>query len=59
MLISVTGGAKSLALDSKLESAVTRGLPGAVRTTGAWTVTGGTNCGCMRLVAAAGGKEAS
>ena len=51
VLISVTGGALyNWNMEPKLERAFKRGLLKAVRTTGAWVVTGGTNCGCMKLV---------
>ena len=50
MLISVTGGAKSLNLDKRLTASFQRGLRAAVRTTKACVVTGGTKSGCMELV---------
>ena len=50
VLISVTGGAKSLNLDKRLTASFQRGLRAAVRTTKACVVTGGTKSGCMELV---------
>lgn len=53
VLISVTGGAQDFELSPKLQVAFDRGLVAAATTTNAWVVTGGTDTGCMKLVAAA------
>ena len=50
LLISVTGGAKKLNLDPKLEQIFECGLLKVAQTPGAWVVTGGTNTGVMRHV---------
>uniref|UniRef100_A0A7S4BVR2 TRPM SLOG domain-containing protein n=1 Tax=Chrysotila carterae TaxID=13221 RepID=A0A7S4BVR2_CHRCT len=51
VIISVTGGAKDFELKSAmLELEFQRGLVEAVQTTGAWTLTGGTDIGVMKLV---------
>ena len=44
VIISVTGGAAgNLGLTSKLDREFKKGLKGAVKTTGAWVITGGTS----------------
>ena len=53
VIISVTGSAADFALDSGLEQIVTQGIARAVRATDAWTFTGGTDTGVMKLVAGA------
>ena len=53
VIISVTGSAADFALDSSLEQIVTQGIARAARATDAWTFTGGTDTGVMKLVAGA------
>ena len=53
VIISVTGSAADFALDSGLEQIVTQGIVDVVRATDAWTFTGGTDTGVMKLVAGA------
>jgi hypothetical protein len=53
VIISVTGSAARCALDSGLEEKVTQGIARAASATHAWTFTGGTDTGVMKLVAGA------
>jgi len=53
VIISVTGSAADFALDSGLEQIVTQGIARAASATDAWTFTGGTDTGVMKLVAGA------
>ena len=53
VLISVTGGAQDFVLSSRLQRVFDRGLVSAAASTNAWVVTGGTDTGCMKLVAQA------
>ena len=53
VIISVTGSAEGLSLDSGLEEKVTQGIARAASATHAWTFTGGTDAGVMKLVAGA------
>ena len=53
VIISVTGSAAHCALDSGLEEKVTQGIARAASATHAWTFTGGTDTGVMKLVAGA------
>ena len=50
VIISVTGSAKGLDLDRRLEHDLSQGLSEAVDHTGGWIVTGGTNTGVMQIV---------
>ncbi|XP_041372305.1 transient receptor potential cation channel subfamily M member-like 2 [Gigantopelta aegis] len=50
LLISVTGGASTFHLKTKLKDAFKRGLMKAALSTGAWIITGGTNAGVMKHV---------
>eukprot|EP00794_Sanderia_malayensis_P009478 gene9478-10468_t len=50
LLISVTGGAKSLKLPDKLIQPFSDGLLNLAKTTNAWVITGGTNTGVMKHV---------
>lgn len=52
-IIGITGSAADFALDSGLEQIVTEGIARAARATDAWTFTGGTDTGVMKLVAGA------
>ena len=53
VVISVTGSATDFALDSGLQQIVTEGIARAAKATDAWTFTGGTDAGVMKLVAGA------
>jgi len=53
VIISITGSATTIALDSGVEQLVTQGIARAARATSAWTFTGGTDAGVMKLVAGA------
>ena len=53
VIISITGSALDFALDSGLEQIVTQGIARAASATDAWTFTGGTDTGVMKLVAGA------
>ena len=53
VVISVTGSATDFALDSGLLQIVTEGIARAAKATDAWTFTGGTDAGVMKLVAGA------
>ena len=53
IVISVTGSATDFALDSGLQQIVTEGIARAAKATDAWTFTGGTDAGVMKLVAGA------
>ena len=59
VLLSVTGGAASLALDPRLEEILLSGLASATRSARAWIIDGGTDAGVMGLVgrAFAGASE--
>ena len=57
VIISVTGSAEGLSLDSELEEKVTQGIARAASATHAWTFTGGTDAGVMKLVAGALASE--
>ena len=50
LLISVTGGAKSFVVDSRLKKNFEEGLAKVASTPGAWVVSGGTNTGVMKMV---------
>ena len=49
VLLSVTGSAQDMALDSKLVQRVTSGLSSAARSTNAWVFTGGMDAGVMAM----------
>ena len=49
VLLSVTGSAQDLRLESSLEQIVKHGLADAARSTNAWVFTGGTDAGVMSL----------
>eukprot|EP00049_Salpingoeca_infusionum_P015657 m.306405 g.306405 ORF g.306405 m.306405 type:complete len:1729 (-) comp15922_c0_seq1:74-5260(-) len=49
LIISVTGGARSFDLTPNLASLVETGLKKATKSSNAWVITGGTNCGVMKL----------
>ena len=48
-----TGGAQDFELTPGLKRVFDRGLVNAASSTNAWVVTGGTDTGCMKLVASA------
>ena len=50
LLISVTGGAKSLDIPIKLKNDFQQGLRKVANTPGAWVISGGTNTGVMKMV---------
>jgi len=49
VLLSITGSAQDLRLDTALEQVVKHGLADAARSTNAWVFTGGTDAGVMSL----------
>jgi len=53
VVISVTGSAMDFSLDSGLQQIATEGIARAAKATDAWTFTGGTDAGVMKLVAGA------
>ena len=57
LIISVTGGAKTLALDEKTSYAFKTGLMKVANGNNAWIVSGGTDAGVMRLVGDAVAEE--
>eukprot|EP00966_Prymnesium_polylepis_P048706 1127455-Prymnesium_polylepis.2 len=50
VVLSVTGAAATLNLSDKVTSIIERGIADVLKQTNAWLVTGGTDCGVMRLV---------
>ncbi|KAL5246838.1 hypothetical protein ACHWQZ_G018888 [Mnemiopsis leidyi] len=50
LLISVTGGAKSFNVSQDICGSFQQGLLSAAKSTNAWLITGGQNCGVMKLV---------
>lgn len=50
LIISVTGGAKKFTLPKRTEKALKKGIYKTASSTGAWIITGGSNCGVMQLV---------
>ena len=49
VILSVTGAAASLSLDSQLEAAYVKGLATAAQSTRSWIITGGSDAGVMAL----------
>ena len=53
VLLSITGSAVDMRLDSSLEQRMKHGLADAARASNAWVFTGGTDCGVMALTSLA------
>lgn len=51
VIISITGSAQDIVLESGLEAMIRQGIAGAAQATKAWTFTGGMDVGVMALVA--------
>jgi hypothetical protein len=49
VILSVTGGANSLDIDTQLEAAYVKGLANAAQSTRSWIITGGADAGVMGL----------
>lgn len=49
LLISITGGARDFVLTNRLRETLRAGLRRATDVTDSWIVTGGTNCGIMKV----------
>lgn len=50
MVLSITGGSNRLLIDETTKTAFKQGLIKMSKTINAWIISGGTNCGVMRLV---------
>lgn len=50
LIISITGGSRTFNLEKTIKQAFKNGLTKAAKTTNAWIISGGSNCGVMRLV---------
>lgn len=49
-ILSVTGGAQNFTINERTKTAFKQALTKVARETDAWIVTGGSNCGVMKLV---------
>jgi len=49
LVVSISGGARDFVLTHELRNTLRKGLRRATEHTDAWVVTGGTNCGIMKV----------
>ncbi len=57
LIFSVTGGAQQFTINEDVKNAFKHGLMKAAKATNAWIITGGTDCGVMKLVGDAVEKD--